>query len=163
MAPQSPGDLAAAADQPPIPTSSPSAVRDPAAPAPASGAPANPLPGPLSAGGRSPGLAIAEPALGVWLTTVDSAVMYDPAEAGRALLFLRQNGFRRAALPLYTAGVVTWTPARSRNRLAIRGDLDAGTFPQSPRHSHRPAVAPPRSGRRGTPSGAPELRSGPDG
>ena len=122
MAPQSPGGLAAAADQPPIPTSSPSAVRDPAAPAPASGAPANPLPGPLSAGGRSPGLAIAEPALGVWLTTVDSAVMYDPAEAGRALLFLRQNGFRRAALPLYTAGVVTWTPARSRNRLAIPTD-----------------------------------------
>jgi uncharacterized lipoprotein YddW (UPF0748 family) len=58
----------------------------------------------------------------VWLTTVDSAVMHDPAEAQRALAFLRHNGFRRAALPLYTAGVVTWTPAPERNRLAIPTD-----------------------------------------
>jgi uncharacterized lipoprotein YddW (UPF0748 family) len=58
----------------------------------------------------------------VWLTTVDSAVMHDPAEAQRALAFLRNNGFRRAALPLYTAGVVTWTPAPARNRLAIPTD-----------------------------------------
>jgi uncharacterized lipoprotein YddW (UPF0748 family) len=58
----------------------------------------------------------------VWLTTVDSAVMYSPAEAQRALAFLRHNGFRRAALPLYTAGVVTWTPAPARNRLAIPTD-----------------------------------------
>jgi uncharacterized lipoprotein YddW (UPF0748 family) len=58
----------------------------------------------------------------VWLTTVDSAVMHDPAEAKRALAFLRHNGFRRAALPLYTAGVVTWTPAPARNRLAIPTD-----------------------------------------
>jgi uncharacterized lipoprotein YddW (UPF0748 family) len=58
----------------------------------------------------------------VWLTTVDSAVMYNPAEAQRALAFLRHNGFRRAALPLYTAGVVTWTPAPARNRLAIPTD-----------------------------------------
>jgi uncharacterized lipoprotein YddW (UPF0748 family) len=48
--------------------------------------------------------------------------MYNPAEAERALAFLRHNGFRRAALPLYTAGVVTWTPAPARNRLAIPTD-----------------------------------------
>jgi|GEM_PF-1607291 len=114
----------------PRPISTRSAVRDPAAPAPASGAPAsprpthlpNPLPGPLPGGLPDPGASSPEPALGVWLTTVDSAVMYDPAEAERALAFLRHNGFRRAALPLYTAGVVTWTPAPARNRLAIPTD-----------------------------------------
>jgi uncharacterized lipoprotein YddW (UPF0748 family) len=62
------------------------------------------------------------PRLGVWLTTVDSEVLYDPVEAERALAFLRHNSFRRAALPLYTAGMVTWQPAPSRNRLAIPTD-----------------------------------------
>ena len=62
------------------------------------------------------------PRLGVWLTTVDSDVLYDPVEAHRALAFLRHNGFRRAALPLYTAGMVTWQPAPSRNRLGIPTD-----------------------------------------
>ena len=62
------------------------------------------------------------PRLGVWLTTVDSEVLYDPVEAERALAFLRHNGFRRAALPLYTAGIVTWQPAPSRNRLGIPTD-----------------------------------------
>jgi uncharacterized lipoprotein YddW (UPF0748 family) len=116
------------------PTSTRFAVRDPAAPAPASGAPARPLPnpisnplpgplpGPLSGGLPAPAASTPEPALGVWLTTVDSAVMYSPAEAQRALAFLRHNGFRRAALPLYTAGVVTWSPAPARNRLAIPTD-----------------------------------------
>jgi len=66
--------------------------------------------------------AVRNPALGVWITTVDSAVIYDPAEAERALAFLRHNGFRRAALPLYTAGVVTWSPSPARNRLAIPTD-----------------------------------------
>ena len=98
----------------PRPISNPSAVRNPAAPAPASGAPANPLSGLRPV----PGASSPEPALGVWITTVDSAVMHDPAEAQRALAFLRHNGFRRAALPLYTAGVVTWSPAPARNRLA---------------------------------------------
>ena len=153
LAPQAGGGRAAAAGQPrttagttifppsappsalnprPIPTRF--AVRDPAAPAPASGAPAsplpnpfpgplpNPLPGPLAGGLPAPGASTPEPALGVWLTTVDSAVMYKSAEAERALAFLRHNGFRRAALPLYTAGVVTWTPAPARNRLAIPTD-----------------------------------------
>ena len=118
----------------PRPTPNPSAVRDLAAPAPASGAPARPLPnpisnplpgplpGPLSGGLPAPAASTPEPALGVWLTTVDSAVMHDPAEAQRALAFLRHNGFRRAALPLYTAGVVTWRPAPARNRLAIPTD-----------------------------------------
>ncbi len=82
------------------PISSPSAVRDPAAPFPASGTPASPLPnslpGPLAGGLPAPGASSPEPALGVWLTTVDSAVMHDPAEAQRALAFLRHNGFRRA-------------------------------------------------------------------
>ncbi len=161
LAPQAGGGPAAAAGQPrstagttifppstppsapppalnPRPITTQFAVRDPAAPAPASGAPAsalpnlfpkplpkplpNPLPGPLSGGLPAPGASTPEPALGVWLTTVDSAVMHDPAEAQRALAFLRHNGFRRAALPLYTAGVVTWSPAPERNRLAIPTD-----------------------------------------
>ena len=87
------------------------------------------------------------PALGVWLTTVDSAVMYDPAEAERALAFLRHNGFRRAALPLYTAGVVTWAPAPARNRLAIPTDpllpfsTAAGSGAASTRHHRSDAPA----------------------
>jgi len=118
-------------------------VRDPAAPAPASGAPASSLP----AGLPAPGPSTPEPALGVWLTTVDSAVMYDPAEAERALTFLRHNGFRRAALPLYTAGVVTWTPAPARNRLAIPTDPllpaspAAGSGAASTRHHRSDAPA----------------------
>lgn len=91
----------------------------------------------------------------MWLTTVDSAVMYDPAEAERALAFLRHNGFRRAALPLYTAGVVTWTPAPARNRLAIPTDpllppaTTAGPGPGSTRHRgfDAPAGAGPAGGR----------------
>jgi len=87
----------------------------------------------------------------VWITTVDSAVMYDPAEAERALAFLRHNGFRRAALPLYTAGVVTWTPGPSRNRLAIPTDprlppsTAAGPGDETTRQqgSHAPAGAGP--------------------
>ena len=149
LAPQAGGGPAAAAGQPrttagttiappsappsahnPRPISTRFAVRDPAAPAPASGAPASPRPNPfphprsspLPGGLPAPGASTPEPALGVWLTTVDSAVMYGPAEAQRALAFLRHNGFRRAALPLYTAGVVTWTPAPARNRLAIPTD-----------------------------------------
>jgi len=65
------------------------------------------------------GPAEAKPSLGVWLTTVDSAVLYEPSEAATALRFLQEQGFRRAALPLYTAGTVLWSPAADRNRLAI--------------------------------------------
>lgn len=75
----------------------------------------------------------AAPQLGVWLTTVDSAVLYESAEADRALAFLHHNGFRRAALPLYTAGTVLWSPAPGRNRLAI---------PTDPRLSATPAGEP---------------------
>jgi uncharacterized lipoprotein YddW (UPF0748 family) len=46
--------------------------------------------------------------LGVWLTTVDSQVLYDAKEQSRALEFLRSNGFSRAAVPLYTGGYLTW-------------------------------------------------------
>jgi uncharacterized lipoprotein YddW (UPF0748 family) len=46
--------------------------------------------------------------LGVWLTTVDSQVLYDAKEQSKALVFLQSNGFSRAAVPLYTGGYVTW-------------------------------------------------------
>ena len=143
----------------PRPISTPSAVLHPVAAIPASGAPANPrpddLPGPLPGRLPAPAASTPEPALGVWLTTVDSAVMYDPAEAERALAFLRHNGFRRAALPLYTAGVVTWTPSPARNRLAIPTDpllppsTSAGPGAESARHhgSAAPAGAAPAGGR----------------
>ncbi len=71
-----------------------------------------------------PSPAVARPAeaaasLGVWLTTIDSGVLYEPAEATKALIFLQGQGFRRAALPLYTAGTVLWSPDPTRNRLGI--------------------------------------------
>ena len=65
------------------------------------------------------GPAEAAASLGVWLTTVDSGVLYEPAEATKALIFLQEQGFRRAALPLYTAGTVLWSPDPTRNRLGI--------------------------------------------
>ena len=142
-------------------------MRHPAAPAPASGAPASPLPKPIPGGLPAPGASTPEPALGVWLTTVDSAVMHDPAEAERALAFLRHNGFRRAALPLYTAGVVTWTPAPARNRLAIPTDplLPPFTSAGSGAESSRPhgTAAPAGAGQPGSkaPTRAGQL-GGPD-
>jgi len=142
----------------PRPISTPSVVRQPAAPAPASGAPASPLPKPIPGGLPAPGASTPEPALGVWLTTVDSAVMHDPAEAERALAFLRHNGFRRAALPLYTAGVVTWTPAPARNRLAIPTDplLPPATaaVPAAESYRHHRSAAPGRAGTAGGRGGA---------
>ncbi|MEB3331468.1 MAG: family 10 glycosylhydrolase [Synechococcaceae cyanobacterium] len=42
--------------------------------------------------------------LGVWLTTVDSPVMMEAGARARALGFLAANGFRRAALPVYSDG-----------------------------------------------------------
>jgi uncharacterized lipoprotein YddW (UPF0748 family) len=86
------------------------------------------------------------PRLGVWLTTVDSEVLYDPVEAERALAFLRHNGFRRAALPLYTAGMVTWQPAPSRNRLGIPTD------PRLPPSNGPGTAARPADGVRATAS-----------
>ena len=74
----------------------------------------------LGLGAARPALAwTAEDQLGVWLTTVDSSVLSDPAEAARALDFLSRNGFRRAAVPLLTGGATTWPVAPGRNRLGV--------------------------------------------
>ena len=52
--------------------------------------------------------------LGLWLTTVDSDVMYDSAESQRAVQFLHSHGFKRASVPLQTGGQVLW-PVRAQN------------------------------------------------
>jgi uncharacterized lipoprotein YddW (UPF0748 family) len=57
--------------------------------------------------------------LGVWLTTVDSQVLYDAKEQARALEFLQTNGFTRAAVPLYTGGYVTWPLLAGHNGFQI--------------------------------------------
>ena len=142
-------------------------MRNTTAPAPASGAPVNPHLGPLPGGLPAPAGSIPEPALGVWLTTVDSEVLYDPDEAERALAFLSHNGFRRAALPLYTAGVVTWEPAPARNRFAIPTDpllppsTAAGPGAKTTRHhgSDPPAGVGPAGGRGAEPQGPAAART----
>ena len=158
---------AAASTGDPNPTPIPRPVSEPTASG-ASGRPASsPLPGPLPSGLPAPSGSSPEPELGVWLTTVDSAVMYDPAEAEQALAFLRHNGFRRAALPLYTAGVVTWTPAPSNNRLGIPTDplLPPSTAAvpgaESTRHhgSTAPAESDPAGSRRATPQSPEAARA----
>ena len=74
----------------------------------------------LGLGAARPALAwTAEDQLGVWLTTVDSSVLSDPAEAARALDFLSRKGFRRVAVPLLTGGATTWPVAPGRNRLGV--------------------------------------------
>ncbi|WP_082326005.1 family 10 glycosylhydrolase [Synechococcus sp. GFB01] len=57
--------------------------------------------------------------LGVWFTTVDSAVLTDPAEAERALRFLSSNGIGRVAVPLLTGGSTTWPVEPWRNPMAV--------------------------------------------
>lgn len=57
--------------------------------------------------------------LGVWLTTVDSQVMFHPGEAQAALDFLQANGFQRAAVPVYTGGYVYWPVPAERNPLQL--------------------------------------------
>jgi uncharacterized lipoprotein YddW (UPF0748 family) len=57
--------------------------------------------------------------LGLWLTTVDSTVLTDPAESRRALRFLVDNGFGRAAVPLLTGGLTTWPVAPEHNPLGV--------------------------------------------
>lgn len=69
--------------------------------------------GASSSGGR------ADDPLGVWLTTVDSEVLRDRDAARQALETLRAHGFSRVALPLYTAGVVTWPLDPARNRFSL--------------------------------------------
>lgn len=65
--------------------------------------------------------------LGVWLTTVDSQVLYDAKEQSRALGFLQSNGFSRAAVPLYTGGYVTWQ--RDKGHGGIQVPLDPQLSP----------------------------------
>lgn len=57
--------------------------------------------------------------LGLWLTTVDSAVMYDSLESQRAVQFLRTHGFNRASVPLQTGGQVLWPVRPQNNRLGM--------------------------------------------
>ncbi|MFM8526449.1 MAG: family 10 glycosylhydrolase [Cyanobacteriota bacterium] len=60
--------------------------------------------------------------LGVWLTTVDSPVMRDVGAADQARQFLQQEGFSRAALPLQTAGLLTWPALAANNPLGLSLD-----------------------------------------
>lgn len=46
-------------------------------------------------------------------------MLYDAAEAQQALDFLQANGFRRAALPLYSGGATTWPLPQAANPLGI--------------------------------------------
>lgn len=57
--------------------------------------------------------------LGVWLTTVDSAVLREPDRALEASSWLAGQGIRRVGVPLYTDGEVLWGPAGDRAPLAI--------------------------------------------
>ena len=57
--------------------------------------------------------------LGLWLTTVDSAVMYDSLESQRAVQFLQSHGFNRASVPLQTGGQVLWPVRPQNNRLGM--------------------------------------------
>lgn len=72
--------------------------------------------------------------LGVWLTTVDSAVLRDRSEASRAVETLAANGFTRVALPLYTGGALLWPVPAARNRLGVPPD------PQLPGPDHVPQL-----------------------
>ena len=66
--------------------------------------------------------AVAEPPLGVWLTTVDSRVLFDPLERSRAVSFLVAHGFRRAAVPIYSGGWIYGLLAADHNRLGLKPD-----------------------------------------
>lgn len=136
-----PGPAAANPGAAPVPSAPPALT--PPVPGPSSAIPAAgsaPLP---AAAAAPPATPAAAPSLGLWLTTVDSAVLYAPVEAARAVAFLRHNGFRRVALPLYTAGIVTWTPASRHNRLAIPTDP---RLPALPAPLSRSAAASPIPG-----------------
>jgi uncharacterized lipoprotein YddW (UPF0748 family) len=64
--------------------------------------------------------------LGLWFTTVDSQVLFNPEEAATALTFLEHNGFQRAAVPIYTGGYVYWPVAAVRNSLGVPLDPRLG-------------------------------------
>lgn len=93
------------------------------------------MPGALLAGllpspparAQTPMTALAGPAppsppLGVWLTTVDSRVLFDPLERSRAVSFLVAHGFRRAVVPIYSGGWIYGLLAADHNRLGLRPD-----------------------------------------
>lgn len=82
--------------------------------------------------------------LGVWLTTVDSNVLYDRAAADEAIRFLRRNGFTRAAVPLLTGGNVQWPVKVERNSFGLSLDprlegIDA--VPQLLQELHRHSLS----------------------
>jgi uncharacterized lipoprotein YddW (UPF0748 family) len=60
--------------------------------------------------------------LGVWLTTVDSNVIYDKTELIAGISFLSDHGFQRVAIPLYTGGDVYWPLDQVNNKLGIGRD-----------------------------------------
>jgi len=60
--------------------------------------------------------------LGVWFTTVDSQVLFNPQEAQTALKFLEHNGFQRATVPLYSGGYLYWQVAANHNPLGVTID-----------------------------------------
>jgi hypothetical protein len=64
----------------------------------------------------------AQPPLGVWLTTVDSRVLFDPEERRQAVAFLVDHGFRRAAVPIYSGGWLYGLLSADHNRLGLRPD-----------------------------------------
>jgi len=79
------------------------------------------LPTPLWAQPIAPPPAFQE-GLGVWFTTVDSQVLFNDQEAKSALDFLQHNGFRRAAIPLYTGGYLYWPVPQNHNTLGVALD-----------------------------------------
>ena len=85
------------------------------------------LANPATVTGQEPGLGHGlGHGLGVWFTTVDSQVLFDPEEAATALTFLEHNGFQRAAVPLYTGGYLYWPVAAEHNSLGVPLDPRLG-------------------------------------
>ena len=75
------------------------------------------LPNPVWAQTAAPGQG-----LGVWFTTVDSQVLFNPQEAQTALKFLEHNGFQRATVPIYTGGYLYWQVPANHNPLGVAMD-----------------------------------------
>ncbi|WP_254940917.1 family 10 glycosylhydrolase [Cyanobium sp. Morenito 9A2] len=64
--------------------------------------------------------------LGVWLTTVDSAVMFDPEAAARAVELFARQGVTRVAVPIYTGGYAYWPVTTTSNPLQLAVDPRLG-------------------------------------
>ena len=67
-------------------------------------------------------LATPSQGLGVWFTTLDSQVLFNPQEAQTALKFLEHNGFQRATVPIYTGGYLYWQVPANHNPLGVAMD-----------------------------------------